>query len=181
MEERCGKYLPRTLHHLGYRTFGIGKFHTLPPMEDVGYEVHLRCKEVHVSPQERQQDAYAAFIDREGVSEAVLNGQRLGVRWYGRHLYELGDAIRPGRNVLEVTVTTTLFNYCRALTGNAAAQYWVKKSRPGETPDLSPAPVGILGPVQLVGVRRSASSWQIDRSRRARRRAEGTPAGPYRA
>jgi hypothetical protein len=117
----------------------------------------------------------------EGVSEAVLNGQRLGVRWYGRHLYELGDAIRPGRNVLEVTVTTTLFNYCRALTGNAAAQYWVKKSRPGETPDLSPAPVGILGPVQLVGVRRSASSWQIDRSRRARRRAEGTPAGPYRA
>ena len=30
MEERCGGYLARTMRGLGYRTFGIGKFHANP-------------------------------------------------------------------------------------------------------------------------------------------------------
>ncbi|PYK74218.1 MAG: hypothetical protein DME39_08010 [Verrucomicrobia bacterium] len=37
MEARCGPYLARVMSHLGYRTFGIGKFHTYPWDEDVGY------------------------------------------------------------------------------------------------------------------------------------------------
>ena len=36
MEARCGAYLARTLASRGYRTFGIGKFHSMPWNEDLG-------------------------------------------------------------------------------------------------------------------------------------------------
>ena len=65
MEGRCGTYLPRTLARLGYRTFGIGKFHTNPWDEDLGYEVQMHSEELYGSPDQRSRDAYAAFIERE--------------------------------------------------------------------------------------------------------------------
>ena len=65
MEDRCGKYLARTMAGMGYRTFGIGKSHTIPPDEDLGYEVHLHSEELYGSPEDRKRDAYAAFIAKE--------------------------------------------------------------------------------------------------------------------
>lgn len=65
MEERCGTYLARTMAQLGYRTFGIGKFHTNPPFEDIGYQVHLHSHELYGSPEMREKDSYAQFIARE--------------------------------------------------------------------------------------------------------------------
>lgn len=65
MEDRCGPYLPRTMSRLGYRTFGIGKFHTHPWDEDLGYEVYLQSCEMYGSPEHRARDAYAAFIAKE--------------------------------------------------------------------------------------------------------------------
>ncbi len=65
MEERCGPYLARTLRSRGYRTFGIGKFHTAPWDEDLGYDVHLHSEELYGNPDQRSRDAYAAFIARE--------------------------------------------------------------------------------------------------------------------
>ena len=65
MEGRCGPYLPRTMQARGYRTFGIGKFHTQPWDEDLGYEVHLHSEELYGTPDQRQRDAYAAWIARE--------------------------------------------------------------------------------------------------------------------
>ncbi len=61
-EERCGAYLARTMTQRGYRTFGIGKFHTSPWDENLGYEVHLHSEELYGSPDQRNRDAYAAFI-----------------------------------------------------------------------------------------------------------------------
>jgi choline-sulfatase len=46
MEERCGIYLARRMGELGYRTFGIGKFHTIPRDEEIGYEVYLPAGEM---------------------------------------------------------------------------------------------------------------------------------------
>ena len=43
MEARCGPYLGRTMSRLGAGTFGIGKFHTTPWNEDLGYETLWRC------------------------------------------------------------------------------------------------------------------------------------------
>lgn len=65
MEERCGPYLARILAAHGYRTFGVGKFHTHPWDENLGYEVHLHSEELYGTPDQRSRDAYAAFIRRE--------------------------------------------------------------------------------------------------------------------
>lgn len=62
MEGRCGPYLARTMKNRGYRTFGIGKFHSRPKYEDLGYEVHLHSEEGYGSPQDRMKDAYASWI-----------------------------------------------------------------------------------------------------------------------
>ena len=65
MEERCGPYLPRVMRGLGYRTFGVGKFHTNPWDEELGYDVHLHSEELYGNPDQRARDSYAAFIARE--------------------------------------------------------------------------------------------------------------------
>lgn len=65
MEGRCGPYLARTLQQAGYRTFGIGKFHTQPWDEDLGYEVHLHSEELYSTPEQRRRDAYARWIAEE--------------------------------------------------------------------------------------------------------------------
>ena len=62
MTGRCGPYLAETMKTLGYRTFGIGKFHTTPWNERIGYEVHLHSEELYATPEQRRSDAYAAWI-----------------------------------------------------------------------------------------------------------------------
>jgi len=37
IEEQCGDFLARRMADLGYRTFGVGKFHTRPTYADIGY------------------------------------------------------------------------------------------------------------------------------------------------
>lgn len=74
MEDRCGKYLARTMCELGYRTFGIGKFHTHPWDEELGYEVHLHSEELYGSPEQRARDDYAAFIAREHPEYDFVEG-----------------------------------------------------------------------------------------------------------
>ena len=65
MEERCGRYLARTMRDRGYRTFGIGKFHTAPWNEDVGFDVQLHSEEMYGTPEQRRADGYAGFIGRK--------------------------------------------------------------------------------------------------------------------
>ena len=63
VEARCGPYLARTLGERGYRTFGIGKFHSHPWDEDLGFETHLHSEELYDSIRQRRGDAYARFIE----------------------------------------------------------------------------------------------------------------------
>lgn len=76
------------------------------------------------------------------ISEVTLNGKPLGVRWFGRHLYAIEEAVTRGDNLLEVKVTSVLFNYCRSLKDNRTASGWTRNSR-------APAAVGLLGPVRI--------------------------------
>ena len=64
METRCGQYLARVMSRLGYRTFGIGKFHTYPWDEDVGYETLWRSEETY-HPPAREGDDYGSWLARE--------------------------------------------------------------------------------------------------------------------
>jgi len=62
LPERCGPYLAATMRELGYRTWGVGKFHAQPVDEDLGYEIRLRSEEI---PFDRSEDAYTAWLARE--------------------------------------------------------------------------------------------------------------------
>ena len=64
MEERCGSFLGRVMTRLGYRTFGIGKFHA-GYGGNLGYEKILFSEELYGTPEDRRLDAYAAFIAKE--------------------------------------------------------------------------------------------------------------------
>lgn len=62
MNERGGPYLAETMRSQGYRTFGIGKFHTTPWDEKLGYNVHLHSEELYATPAQRRGDAFASWI-----------------------------------------------------------------------------------------------------------------------
>jgi len=75
MEERCGKFLARTMTEHGYRTFGIGKFHTQPDwFKDLGYEVHLHSEEVYLTASQRKRDAFASWIATEHPEYDFIEG-----------------------------------------------------------------------------------------------------------
>lgn len=80
--------------------------------------------------------------EANGVTQVRLNGQPLGVRWWGRHTYDVGEALKPGSNTLEVEVTTVLANYARSLKDNSAAQRWAWWFPPIST--------GLVGPVKFL-------------------------------
>jgi len=65
VEARCGPYLVKAMAHLGYRTFGVGKFHTQPWDEELGYQVHLHSEELYGTADQRRRDDFAAWIARE--------------------------------------------------------------------------------------------------------------------
>ena len=71
---RCGPYLAQTMNGLGYRTFGIGKFHTHPWEEDLGYGTYLRSEELYGDPAKRRGDAYARFIAEEHPAYDYIEG-----------------------------------------------------------------------------------------------------------
>lgn len=62
MEDRCGPYLARRMTELGYRTFGIGKFHAHPRYEELGYETMLGAEEWSNPADLDGGDAYATYI-----------------------------------------------------------------------------------------------------------------------
>ena len=78
--ERCGPYLAEVMQKAGYRTFGIGKFHTKPDCyEPLGFETHLHTEELWQTPQIKDKDAYAGMIRREHPEYAhidQLHGER---------------------------------------------------------------------------------------------------------
>ena len=74
MVARCGPYLAQRMRQMGYRTFGIGKFHAVPVYEDLGYEVHLHSEEMYASAEIRQKDAYAAWLAKEHPEFSFLEG-----------------------------------------------------------------------------------------------------------
>jgi hypothetical protein len=76
------------------------------------------------------------------ISEVMLNGEPLGIRWYGRHLYDIRDAVQVGENDLEIKVTTVLYNYIRNLKNDSCAVYWAKRAQNKQS-----VPAGLAGPV----------------------------------
>ncbi len=91
------------------------------------------------------------FLDlgiEQHITEAKLNGHKLGVKWSGRHLYRIdGGILKEGENSLEITYTTTLANYTNSLSDNAVAKQWINLHEPD--------PMGLISEVRLMKSERS--------------------------
>ncbi len=72
VRDACGPFLAEVMAQRGYRTFGVGKFHTIPWDAKVGYEIEERSEELYDSPRQRAEDSYAAFIAREHPEYAFI-------------------------------------------------------------------------------------------------------------
>lgn len=78
----------------------------------------------------------------QGVSALTLNGKKLGVRWYGAHVYDIRDTVKTGENKISVELTTITGNYLKGEKENRVAQTWTRNQEY--------YPMGIIGPVRFV-------------------------------
>jgi hypothetical protein len=62
----------------------------------------------------------------QAVTTLAINGNTVGTKWYGNHIYDVGRYLKKGKNTVEITLTTTLVNYCRSLSDNPTAQRWTR-------------------------------------------------------
>ena len=83
----------------------------------------------------------------EGISEVFVNGQSAGVRYFGRHQYDIGDLLHEGDNELEIRVTTTLGNYLKTLSKEENPTTWIYVNHPKRNQPLQP--MGMIGPVEV--------------------------------
>lgn len=60
----------------------------------------------------------------KGITEVFLNGQALGLNWYGNPIFETGNALKSGENKLEIKYTSVLSNYVMSLENNPTAEKW---------------------------------------------------------
>ena len=83
----------------------------------------------------------------EGISEVFVNGQSIGVQYFGRRIYDLTDYLQEDENDLEVRMTTTMGNYLKTLSREESPTTWVYVNHPRRDQPLQPQ--GLLGPVKL--------------------------------
>ena len=79
--------------------------------------------------------------DVQGVSELTLNGELIGTKWYGAHIYDVKGALKEGENKLTIKLTTITGNYLKSLKENRIAQGWTRNQ--------AYYPMGIIGPVKI--------------------------------
>jgi len=77
-----------------------------------------------------------------GVSELSVNGANMGTKWYGKHIFDVSQALKVGDNSLKIKITTTLGNYIKSKPDTKIFQRWMKNQ-----PLYSN---GLIGPVRLI-------------------------------
>ena len=78
-----------------------------------------------------------------GVSEVSVNGEALGCKWYGRHVYQLPESIaKEARKNIIIKITTTIGNYLKSTPENKIGYDWTRWQ--------GWQPIGIAGPVRLL-------------------------------
>jgi hypothetical protein len=83
-----------------------------------------------------------AGVTYDGITEVIVNGHSLGVKWYGDRIFPLEDTLKAGANEVVVRVTTVLGNYAKSLGNtNPTTHIWTRR-QPWY-------PSGLAGPVVL--------------------------------
>ena len=83
----------------------------------------------------------------EGVSEVFVNGQSVGVQYFGRRIYDLAEYLQEGENHLEIHVTTTMGNYLKTFGRDDNLTTWIYVNHPRREQPLQP--MGLLGPITI--------------------------------
>ena len=78
------------------------------------------------------------------TAEVILNGENLGLGWWGNNIFLIDGNLKKRKNKLEIKVTTLLANYCTSLKDNKTAQFWTSKYK-----DKTPVKCGLAGKVWL--------------------------------
>lgn len=84
------------------------------------------------------------------IAEVRINGVTCGIAWTPPYRVEITQALRDGRNEVEIEVTNTWFNrlaYDRTLPEE---QRLTRTTAPERTEGRPPLPAGLLGPVTLL-------------------------------
>lgn len=81
----------------------------------------------------------------EGITELYINGEKIGIRWYGEAIYPIADVLKTGSNSIEIHYITVLANYCLSIDDNPMISVWTKKYNKPEH-----VPTGLEGPVRLL-------------------------------
>ncbi|WP_432712895.1 glycosyl hydrolase [Pedobacter sp.] len=80
-----------------------------------------------------------------GITLLYVNQKQIGIKWYGRRVFDISKYIQKGVNEIEIHLVTTMGNYMKTLTGNEVAQHWVnRKGREQEIQSM-----GIVGPIEI--------------------------------
>jgi len=93
-------------------------------------------------------DPSAAYLDPgvvKEIAEIKINGRYAGLRWWGIDPVDIAGLLKPGKNKIEIKVTTLLFNLMRSRKDDPVAMFWVKRSR-----TKTCLPAGLIGPVELL-------------------------------
>lgn len=87
-------------------------------------------------------NAAYCFLTLKDVNEAVtqlhVNGELVGMKWYGKHIYDMSAHLQAGENKLEIRLTTTLANYAMSLKENPVTSVLTKRYK-------KPFSSGLLG------------------------------------
>ena len=81
----------------------------------------------------------------------LVNGKSAGYAWHAPYRVDIGSAVRPGRNTLEVRVANLWVN---RLIGDAqpGAQKITWTAVPTYKADAPLRPSGLLGPVRIISI-----------------------------
>lgn len=135
------------------------------PLEAVRYysgtAVYERSFEMSPERLDSSLRYYLALGEVASIAEVRVNGVELGVYWKPPYVVELTDILVPGDNRLEVSVTSTWRNrligdakHPAGLPGAEGAPFQTYLTADiGISPNETPAPYGLLGPVTLQGAR----------------------------
>ena len=82
-----------------------------------------------------------AGLTNNGVTELWLNGEKVGVKWYGERKFNVSGKLKKGDNAVTIKVTTLLGNYTKSSKDNPVSQRWADWQ--------SYRPIGLSGPVRL--------------------------------
>ncbi|MBB5685351.1 glycosyl hydrolase [Sphingobium boeckii] len=84
------------------------------------------------------------------LAEVSVNGNDVGATWHAPYRLDIGTAVRPGRNRIDIRVANLWVN---RLIGDAqpGAAKITYTSLPSYRPDAQLSPSGLIGPVRLLG------------------------------